>query len=60
MINTIWRNNKTGNYYEVLHVGLHSETVEKMIVYKRLDDSEHDVWIRPYNLFFQKFTQVEK
>lgn len=59
MKNTIWRNNKTGNYYEVIDIALHSETVEKIVMYKPVAEPD-SVWVRPYDLFFQKFTKVEK
>lgn len=45
-IGSIWRNMKTGNLYRVLHHGLHSETVEPLIIYQRIDN-EFDVWCRP-------------
>ena len=60
MKNTIWRNNKTGNYYEILHVAKHSETLEDLIIYFNIDEFPAKVWVRPYDLFFQKFTKVEK
>jgi hypothetical protein len=59
MKNTIWRNNKTGNYYKFLHVVTHSETLEKMVVYVSNDGSEK-LWVRPYILFMEKFTPVTK
>lgn len=58
MKNTIWRNNKRGTYYKILYVALHSETLEKMIVYMSVEDDK--VWVRPYNMFFKKFTEVVK
>ena len=57
--NTIWRNNKKGTYYQIQNLAQHSETLEKMIVYKSVEEPDK-VWVRPYYLFMQKFTQVEK
>ena len=35
-----------GNYYEVIGVALHSETMEEMVVYRALY-GEHGLWGRP-------------
>lgn len=44
-----------GNYYEVIDVARHSETLEEMVVYKALYDvkenGEHSVWVRPLQMF---------
>ena len=39
-----------GNFYEVLGMALHSETLEEMVVYKALygDDG---VWVRPASMW---------
>jgi len=41
-----------GNEYEVIAIGLHTETEEKMVVYKGLYEP-YQVWIRPYAMFFE-------
>ena len=38
-----------GRDYEVVNIGTHSETQEKMVIYKNLDTNE--IWIRPYEMF---------
>ncbi len=54
---------KTGKYkhykdkpYEVLEVAIHSETLEKLLVYRALYNSpefwENKLWVRPYDMFF--------
>ena len=35
-----------GNFYELLYLAKHSETLEEMVVYKALY-GEHGVWVRP-------------
>ena len=35
-----------GNYYQVMGVARHSETVEEMVVYRALY-GEHGLWVRP-------------
>lgn len=39
-----------GNYYELLYVATHSETLEKMVVYRALY-GEGDVWVRPLSMW---------
>ena len=47
-----------GNEYTVLGVALHSETLEKLIIYKALYESEEFgkdvIWIRPIEMFEDK------
>ena len=42
-----------GNLYELLHIATHSETLEKMVVYKALY-GEGEVWIRPLSMWEEK------
>lgn len=39
-----------GGLYEVVGVANHSETLEKMVVYKHLDD-DGGLWVRPLAMF---------
>ena len=39
-----------GNMYEVLHIANHSETLEKMVVYKALY-GEGEIWVRPASMW---------
>lgn len=41
-----------GNEYEIIAIGLHTETEEKMVVYRDLHHPEK-VWIRPYDMFIE-------
>lgn len=47
-----------GGLYEVIGVSHHSETLEKFIVYRALYDSKdfgkNAIWVRPYEMFFEK------
>lgn len=57
-----------GNYYELLYVARHSETMEEMVVYRALY-GEHGVWVRPASMWnetvvrdgktYRRFTKVE-
>lgn len=44
-----------GKEYEVIGIGNHSETLEKMVIYRALYESKDfgkdTIWIRPYEMF---------
>lgn len=42
-----------GNKYLVLNIATHTETGEKMVVYKALY-GEEKIWTRPYDMFIEK------
>ena len=45
-----------GNFYQVLGVARHSESTEKMVMYKALYESEFGknvVWVRPIAMFLE-------
>lgn len=48
------------NFYEVIGIARHSETLEELIVYRALYDSKefgHDaLWVRPKKMFFGNVT----
>lgn len=39
-----------GNEYEVISIARHSESEEKMVVYRKLYD-DHSMWVRPLGMF---------
>ena len=41
-----------GNLYVVEDIAIHSETLEKLIIYRSLDDFV--LWARPYEMFFEE------
>ncbi|HRZ29496.1 MAG TPA: DUF1653 domain-containing protein [Candidatus Paceibacterota bacterium] len=49
-----------GKRYQVLSTGLHSETLEKMVIYQALYNSKkfgkNAIWIRPLKMFKEKIT----
>ena len=51
-INGIYRHYK-GNLYIVLDICYHSETLEKMVVYRALY-GDNKLWVRPYDMFFDE------
>lgn len=42
-----------GNMYRVLHVAMHTETGEKMVIYQDVYDEEK-IYARPYDMFISK------
>jgi len=47
-----------GNMYEVKAIALHSETMEKMVVYQALY-GDNQVYVRPYDSFVSKVDKVK-
>lgn len=39
-----------GNVYKVLNVGIHTETMEEMVVYQDVNDPDK-IWIRPASMW---------
>ena len=48
-----------GNEYEVLAIANHSETLEKMVVYKALY-GEGGTWVRPLSMWEEEITRDGK
>lgn len=47
-----------GNYYFVENVGLHSETKERMVIYKPLyDRQDSQIWVRPEKMFLEEISE---
>ena len=42
-----------GNYYVVEDVATHTETDEKMVIYRALY-GDHKLWCRPYDMFLEE------
>jgi len=42
-----------GKRYKAIGVARHSEILEELIVYQALYGN-HDLWVRPLNIFFEK------
>jgi hypothetical protein len=49
-----------GHYYQVIGVAIHSETLDKLVLYQAMYDSPefgHNViWVRPLSMFFDTVT----
>ena len=50
----IYRHYK-GNLYELVDIANHSETLEKMVVYRALY-GEKELWVRPISMWDEKVT----
>ncbi len=44
-----------GNYYHVMGVCRHSETLEEMIIYRALYE-DYGLWVRPKGMFLETIT----
>ena len=44
-----------GNFYELLYIATHSETLENMVVYKALY-SDGEIWVRPLSMWSEIVT----
>ncbi len=51
-VNSQYRHYK-GNYYRVLALAHHSETLEELVVYQALD-KQKAIWVRPLQLFLEE------
>jgi hypothetical protein len=53
-----------GMNVEVIGIALHSETMEKMIVYNHPDPvkgkEENTLWVRPFDMFFEEIERDGK
>ena len=62
-INGIYRHFK-GNLYQVIDVAFDSETLEEMVVYRRMYD-DHSLWVRKKDMFLsevdhEKYPNIEQ
>ncbi len=50
-----YQHSKTGNYYRVVAVAKHSETLEELVVYEALYNNPISrIWVRPLKMFLEK------
>ena len=42
-----------GGLYKVIGIAKHSETRENMVIYRTIND-EHQLWVRPLEMFMDK------
>ena len=57
-IGGIYRHFK-GDYYLVEDIVIHSETREKMVLYRALYDGVAERYVRPYDMFISKVDKVK-
>lgn len=47
-----YQHSKSGNFYRVIDIAKHSETLEALVVYECLyDNPRSKLWVRPLNMF---------
>lgn len=49
----------TEKLYEVIGVGLHTETEEELVIYRPLYESEHALFARPVSMFLEEVNSPE-
>lgn len=49
-----YKHSKTGGFYEVLGVALHTESNEFLVVYRPVKSGEYEFFTRPYNIFIEE------
>lgn len=49
----LYKHYKTGNKYRVHYCAKHSETLEDMVVYEALYQTESRFWVRPVVMFME-------
>lgn len=50
-----YQHSKTGNFYKVIGLAKHSETLEDLVVYECLyDNPKSKLWIRPLKMFLEE------
>jgi hypothetical protein len=50
-----YQHSKTGNFYKVIGLAKHSETIEDLVVYECLyDNPKSMLWLRPLKMFLEE------
>lgn len=50
-----YQHSKTGNFYKVISLAKHSETLEDLVVYECLyDNPKSKLWVRPLKMFLEE------
>jgi len=57
--NSVYRHYK-GNLYKVLHIAMHTETHQSLVIYSKLDQDNGPVFARPLAMFVGKNYTGEK
>lgn len=57
-----------GNFYKIIAIAKHSETMEDLVIYQQIDDVTK-IWARPINMFndtiikdnvsYKRFTKID-
>ena len=49
-----YRHTKSGRDYQIVGTGIHTETEEEVVVYRPLYPSEHQLFVRPLEMFTEE------
>lgn len=50
----VYKHSKSGKVYELVGVALRTEIEETLVVYRPLYDCKHELFARPYGMFFEE------
>ena len=54
----LYQNKKTGNVYEVIDIGEHSEDASLLVIYRRYPNISKRIWVRPVEIWYEKFDKL--
>lgn len=54
----LYQNKKTGNVYEVIDIGEHSEDASLLVIYRRYPNISKRIWCRPAEMWYEKFDKL--
>ena len=54
----LYQNKKTGNIYEVIDIGEHSEDASLLVIYRRHPNISKRIWVRPAEMWYEKFDKL--
>ncbi|MBR1603549.1 MAG: DUF1653 domain-containing protein [Synergistaceae bacterium] len=54
----LYQNKKTGNVYEVIDIGEHSEDASLFVIYRRYPNISKRIWCLPVETWYEKFDRL--
>ena len=54
----LYQNKKTGNVYEVIDIGEHSEDASLLVIYRRYPNISKRIWCWPAEMWYEKFDKL--
>jgi hypothetical protein len=59
-----WQHYK-GTVYEIIDIGKHTETLQEMVIYRKVDETGevygiYPIWIRPMDMFLEYVNDIPR